>query len=273
MSWKYQRFIRGGIYVSVYFTLGGIASLAPHPVPSQAETAVREISPLFVTESRELENEPRRQTPPCDPGGCPRPLINRNVPHLITPRQTQVAGDRLELRWYEPEDVEQYTLILRRRRDGEAWQTRVSEPGFTYQGELLQPGTRVVVTVDAHNGEAVGESQFVVMSQAQQEALDERLRAVEAANLGWLETILAKVELYDQVQAFANSIDLLSEAIATTPDEPQLYCRLAALYQQHYPELSRLNVYQPLQEAAEDLGVTCESGWDNGELTLTSNDQ
>ena len=218
------------------------------------------MSPLSAAEPvDEVEDEPRRRTPPCDPGGCPRPLVNRNIPHLITPRQTQVVGDRLELRWYEPEDIERYTVTLRRRHDGDAWRTQVSGNHLTYRGEFLQPGTRVVVTVDAHNGEAVGESQFVVMSSAQQEALQDRLSEVEAANLGWLETVLAKVELYNQEQAFANSIALLSEAIAESPDEPQLYCRLAALYEHHYPELTHLNVQQPLQEQAQELGVSCES--------------
>lgn len=92
-----------------------------------------------------MENEPRRQTPSCDPGGCPRPLINRNVPHLITPRQTQVAGDRLELRWYEPEDVEQYTLILRRRRDG--------EPGKLGFLNLASPIRGVVATGNSGGGD------------------------------------------------------------------------------------------------------------------------
>ncbi len=266
MSQKNRELIQGYLYLSVCLTLGGMAILAHHPNPSQAGTVFKEISPLSFAETMELEegeDEPRQQTPPCDPGGCPRPLINRNIPHLITPRQTQVAGDRLALRWYEPEDIEQYTVTLRRRRDGEPWQTQVSGNHLTYRGEFLQPGTRVVVTVDAHNGEAVGESQFVVMSSAQQEALQERLSEVEAANLDWLETILAKVELYNQEQAFANSIDLLSGAIATSPNEPQLYCHLASLYQHHYPELSLLNVYQPLQDQAQNLGLACESGLNN----------
>jgi hypothetical protein len=210
-------------------------------------------------ESREDEEENGQRTPPCDPGGCPRPVINRNIPHLITPRNSFVAGDRLVIRWYQPDGIDRYTVTLRRRRDGAVWTETVSGSSLVYEGDFLEPETWVVVTVNAHNGEQQGSSQFLVLSQEEQQQLYQQRSQHISPDVTSLEEVLIEVELYEQFQALANSIDRLYQAIATSPEHPALYCRLASFYETHYSELAPLNVAEHLQEEAEQRGVTCDS--------------
>lgn len=209
-------------------------------------------------ESPEEDEENGQRTPPCDPGGCPRPLVNRNIPHLITPRQTVVAGDRLLIRWYQPQGINRYTITLRRRQDGAVWRETVSGNSLVYEGEFLEPETWVVVTVDAHNGEQPGRSQFSVLSQEEQNQLQQHRSQAISSDLTPLEALLSQVDLYEQWQALANSIDLLYQAIATSPEEPDLYCRLAALYDTHYRDLAPLNLSADLREQAQQQGQTCD---------------
>lgn len=241
-------------------------SLAWLTLSSQLSSLAGEILGSFpqlrlsdTRESREDDEENGQRTPPCDPGGCPRPLMNRNIPHLITPRNSFVAGDRLLIRWYQPDGIDRYTVTLRRRRDGAMWTETVSGDSFVYQGDFLEPETWVVVTVDAHNGEQEGLSQFSVLSQEEQNQLHQQRSEQISPDLTPLEALFVEVELYEQFQAIANSIDRLYQAIATTPEHPDLYCRLASLYETHYPELEPLNLADNLQEDAAQHGATCDS--------------
>lgn len=243
----------------VFLGMGGVTSL---PLPGVAEVLLRDANALQVAQGRPSrprgDDEPQG-TPPCDPGGCPRPLVNRNIPHLITPRQTVVAGDRLLIRWYQPEGINRYTVTLRRRQDGAVWRETVSGNSLVYEGEFLEPETWVVVTVDAHNGEQPGRSQFSVLSQEDQHQLYQQRSEAISSDLTPLEALLGQVNLYEQSQALANSIDLLYQAIATSLEHPDLYCRLAALYDTHYPELKPLNLSADLREQAQQQDGTCDT--------------
>lgn len=194
----------------------------------------------------------RRQ---CDPD-CERDLPrSRDVPHIITPRQSMsVLSDTPIIRWYLVEGAEKYTITVI-DHTGVQWKTSVSGDRWwvRYEGKPLIPEKSYSIEVDAHNNHRPSQQNFVKLSQEQAEMIQAQVNQIGQTSGGGETEVLAVVALYRQHNLMADAVDLLESLVEQSSQNPQVYCNLYQIYQQ----LRLGELATRAAKVATDLGQVC----------------
>lgn len=240
--------------------LGLLVAERPINLPSQKSLAAD--FNLTKTETTTQDSEVGNGN--CTPEGCNRPVFDRSIPQLISPRATALtsfAAENLVVQWSGveiPNYTPSYTVTVR-GLDGSTWQEEVTDTTAIYDGDPLQPGGQYIISVDAHTGEPPAESIFRVMSEQEEAELVRQIGELDRATLSDAEYAVSAAKIYRDARAFTEAIDILETAIARFPDLPAPYCELISVYQERYPDLMALDVYGELVRQAALLGVSCTS--------------
>ncbi len=249
-------------FLQLLSALSGSILLLTFKLPLQMGThpLIAAELPLEIGKINPLTKE---EIPPCnEEDGCDRPVLDRSIPHLISPRATLVtvsATDNLIL-WWSAVEVPNYTpnyTVRIRGLDGTNWERDVRDTVTVYNGEPLQPGGRYIISVDAHNGEQPAESIFQVMTVEEEAEIDRQIAELETANLSEVDRLLETAKIYREAGAFSEAIAVLKTAIELFPETPKLYCEITSIYQEHYSELMALDFYQAFVHRGRELGATC----------------
>ncbi|MGC9504289.1 hypothetical protein [Baaleninema sp.] len=240
METKSRKATSGGGLGAV-FVLGVLLGFAVGGVRSPGDTAVAR------------EETPREERPRCN-GGCTRnPPRSADVPYIWSPHASRVYSDRPVLRWFAVDGATTYRVRV--AGAGVQWETQVCEPSVVYDGAPLQPGQMYWVSVDANNGKAESETVFAALTDAESQAVRQRLAALDTRDPD--AKAIAQARIFQEAGAIADTIEVLERRIAENSRNLDLHCLLLSIYQQHYSTLELGDFLDRLETRIDDLGGTC----------------
>lgn len=156
------------------------------------------------------------------------------IPYIISPRDTAILSDKLNLRWNAVKGATSYQVLL--RGPGINWKTEVKQPEVVYSGkETLQPGSRYRLIVTADSGvssESETPTGFTLLSQEDAKRVKAQITQLQKQPLTDESKILALAYLYKSNNLNAAAIDLLAGLVKKGSQTTAVYQLLGSLYQQ-----------------------------------------
>ena len=168
----------------------------------------------------------------------------RDLPYLISPRETYILTERPLLRWNAVPGVTNYTVKI----DGVNWQTQTNKTEIIYPGEPpLQEGWRYRVTIETDNGiSSTSEAKvgFKLLDSQTRNKVLETVEIIKQQSLSSEEKGLILANLYRGYGLYIDAVNVLEELINQESQSVFLYQLLGDTYlDMKLPQLS-LQPYQ-----------------------------
>ncbi|NEP87369.1 MAG: tetratricopeptide repeat protein [Okeania sp. SIO2C2] len=175
----------------------------------------------------------------------------KQLPYLISPRNTLVFNDSLTLRWNRVSGASQYKIKV-----GD-WEGQTQETQIVYDGEL-EPGEFYTVRVVADNGVASTDeddgqySWFIVLEEEEAKTLQEQVGAIALQENPEREGLVLAY-FYRGNELNAKAIQVLEGLVKSGSQTTTVYQLLGDIYQQVGLSLMAKEVYQ------QGLALTTEA--------------
>ena len=168
----------------------------------------------------------------------------KELPYLISPRNTYVFNEALTIRWNEVSGATSYTVIV------EDWEKKTNETQIVYDGEL-EPGILYPVTVEAGNGASSKEededsyySWFMVLNDEEANVLREQVAVIKQQELSQEQKGLVLAYFYRGNELNFEAIQVLEELVKSGSQTARVYQLLGDIYRQIGLSLMAKDVYQ-----------------------------
>ncbi|NES02382.1 MAG: tetratricopeptide repeat protein [Okeania sp. SIO2F4] len=192
-----------------------------------------------------------RLCPDCNNPGGRFPTIKeeklKELPYLISPRNTNVFNEPLTIRWNKVFGATSYTVKV--EGEEEEWEKETNETQILYDGKL-EPGEYYTVTVLADNGATSAQEDerqdlwFIVLEDQEAKTLREQVAVIKQQGLSQEQEGLTLAYFYRQNELNFEAIQVLEGLVKSRSQIATVYQLLGDIYRQVGLSLMAKEVYQ-----------------------------
>ena len=183
--------------------------------------------------------------------------LNADIPYIISPRKTNLQGDRPTISWNPVEGATVYRVRV--QGPGVDWKREVSATELEYPEEEppLQPGGYYQVIVRAGDKSSIHDRGtklgFKLLSEEERQQIQSQVARVREQDWSEAEKTLAIAHLYSQKGLRMEAIELVEALIELGGQPATIFWMLGELYWQvDLPLLARDNYLKAFQLAEEE---------------------
>ncbi|PSB24877.1 hypothetical protein C7B69_13130 [filamentous cyanobacterium Phorm 46] len=175
---------------------------------------------------------------------------NAPIPYIISPRRTQLLGNKPVLRWNPVAGATSYKLSILENRAKLNWEMTVNGTEAVYSGEpALKPGVKYRLIVEANTGVysesplMEGDSEFSLLDEKEVEGVKEAVGAIEQQVPNAASQKLAIAQVYLSANLIAEAIETLESLPRSGVETPPIYRSLGDLYRENLQLMPQAEVY------------------------------
>ena len=175
---------------------------------------------------------------------------NAPIPYIISPRRTQLLGNKPTLRWNPVAGATSYKLSILENKAKLNWEMTVNGTEAVYPGEpVLKPGVKYRLIVEANTGVSsespLGEtdSEFGLLDEKEVEQVKEAVRTIEQQVPNAASQKLAIAQLYRSANLNAEAIETLESLLAAGVETAPIYRMLGEMYQGRSQLMPQAEIY------------------------------
>lgn len=175
---------------------------------------------------------------------------NAPIPYIISPRRTQLLGNKPTLRWNPVAGATSYKLSILENRAKLNWEMTVNGTEAVYPGEpALKPGVKYRLIVEANTGVSSesplseGDTEFRLLDEKEVDAVKEAVGAIEQQVPNAASQKLAIAQVYLSANLIAEAIETLESLPAAGVETAPIYRRLGELYRERSQLMPQAEIY------------------------------
>ena len=175
---------------------------------------------------------------------------NAPLPYIISPRRTQLLGNKPTLRWNPVAGATSYKLSILENKAKLNWEMTVNGTEAVYPGEpVLKPGVKYRLIVEANTGVSSesplleGDSEFGLLDEKEVEQVKEAVRTIEQQVPNAASQKLAIAQLYRSANLNAEAIETLESLLAAGVETAPIYRMLGEMYQGRSQLMPQAEIY------------------------------
>jgi len=175
---------------------------------------------------------------------------NAPIPYIISPRRTQLLGNKPTLRWNPVAGATSYKLSILENRAKLNWEMTVNGTEAVYPGEpVLKPGVKYRLIVEANTGVSSesplveGDSEFSLLDEKEVERVKEAVGAIEQQVPNAASQKLAIAQVYLSANLIAEAIETLESLPAAGVETAPIYRTLGEMYRVRSQLMPQAEIY------------------------------
>ena len=175
---------------------------------------------------------------------------NAPIPYIISPRRTQLLGNKPTLRWNPVAGATSYKLSILENKAKLNWEMTVNGTEAVYPGEpVLKPGVKYRLIVEANTGVSSesplveGDTEFRLLDEKDAEAVKEAVRTIEQQVPNAASQKLAIAQIYRSANLNAEAIETLESLLAAGVETAPIYRMLGEMYQGRSQLMPQAEIY------------------------------
>ncbi|MCW6051859.1 tetratricopeptide repeat protein [Lyngbya sp. CCAP 1446/10] len=175
---------------------------------------------------------------------------NAPIPYIISPRRTQLLGNKPTLRWNPVAGATSYKLSILEKNAKLNWEMTVKGTEAVYPGEpVLKPGVKYRLIVETNTGVSSesplseGDSEFSLLDEKEVERVKEAVGAIEQQVQNAASQKLAIAQVYRSANLIAEAIEILESLPAAGVETAPIYRKLGEMYQGRSQLMPQAEIY------------------------------